>query len=50
MNGEFIDVVGNNVLIEVDLLPTAIGEDFSKLETKESLRKDGTNIFGLDHT
>ena len=39
-----------NGLVEVDLMPTAVGEDFSKLETKESLWEDGTDIFGLEPT
>ena len=33
---------------EVDLMPTAIGEDYSKLETKESLQEDRRNISSLD--
>ena len=39
-----------NGLVEVDLMPTAVGEDFSKLEIKESLREDGTNVSGLEPT
>ena len=39
-----------NGLVELDPMPIAVGEDYSKLETKESLWVDGINIFGLDPT
>ena len=37
-------------LVEVNLMPIVIGQDYSKLETKESLRKDRTNVSGFDPT
>ena len=50
LGGVLMDERLENDLVEVDIMPIAIGEDYSKLETKEFLWEDGTKVSSLDPT